>query len=44
MDKSRKRWKNGVESDLRVMRIRQWWGVAEDRKTWSEIVEETTKG
>jgi hypothetical protein len=34
----RKRWKDEVEEDLKIMRIRHWHTVAKDRQEWREIV------
>jgi len=34
----RKRWKEEVERDLQVLRVRRWRQLVADRKKWKEIV------
>jgi len=33
----RKRWKEEVERDLQVLRVRRWRELVADRKKWKEI-------
>ena len=34
----RKRWKEAVERDLQVLRVRRWRELVADRKKWKDIV------
>ena len=34
----RKRWKEEVERDLQVLRVRRWRELVADRKKWKDIV------
>jgi hypothetical protein len=42
----RLRWKDGVDDDLRKLKIKNWWTVAKDRESWKKILREaeTHKG
>jgi len=37
----RKRWKEEVERDLRVLGVRRWRELVADRKKWKDIVRQT---
>jgi hypothetical protein len=34
----RLQWKDGVEDDLRKLKVKNWWTVAKDRESWTEIL------
>jgi hypothetical protein len=36
----RLRWKNGVEDDLRKLKVKNWWTVAKDRESWKKFLRE----
>jgi len=36
----RKTWKEEVETDLQVLRVRRWTELVADRKKWKDIVQE----
>jgi len=38
LSEPRKRWKEEVERDLQVLRVRRWKELVADRKKWKEIV------
>jgi hypothetical protein len=37
----RLRWMDGVEEDLRKMKIKKWWSAARNRESWRKILRET---
>ena len=39
-ERPRKRWKEEVERDLQVLRVRRWGELVADRKKWKDIVRE----
>jgi hypothetical protein len=36
----RLRWMDGVEEDLRKMKVKKWWLAARDRESWRNILRE----
>jgi hypothetical protein len=36
----RLRWKDGVEDDLRKLKVKNWWMVTKDRESWKKILRE----
>jgi hypothetical protein len=38
MGRLRKRWKEEVETDLKVLGVRRWRELVADRKKWNDIV------
>jgi len=40
-ERPRKRWKEEVERDLQVLRVRRWRELVADRKKWKDIVRQT---
>jgi len=37
-ERPRKRWKEKVERDLQVLRVRRWREFVADRKKWTDVV------
>jgi hypothetical protein len=33
-------WKDGVEDDLRKLKVKNWWMVTKERDSWKKILRE----